>query len=39
MNKYLSYIDKVKVALITDGISPFVIGGMQKHSTFLAKYS
>ena len=28
----------MKVALITDGISPFVIGGMQKHSAFLAKY-
>jgi len=28
----------MKVALITDGISPYVIGGMQKHSFYLAKY-
>lgn len=27
-----------KIALITDGISPYVIGGMQKHSYYLAKY-
>lgn len=26
------------VALITDGITPYVIGGMQKHSFYLAKY-
>ncbi|MBI3519085.1 MAG: glycosyltransferase family 4 protein [Bacteroidetes bacterium] len=26
------------VALITDGISPYVLGGMQKHSFYLAKY-
>lgn len=28
----------MKVALLTDGIYPFVIGGMQRHSYFLAKY-
>lgn len=28
----------MKVALITDGIAPYVIGGMQKHSFYLAKY-
>lgn len=27
-----------KITLLTDGIYPFVIGGMQKHSFFLAKY-
>jgi glycosyltransferase involved in cell wall biosynthesis len=27
-----------KVALITDGITPFVIGGMQRHSYNIAKY-
>lgn len=26
------------IALITDGISPYVLGGMQKHSFYLAKY-
>lgn len=28
----------MKVALITDGIWPYVIGGMQKHSYYLCKY-
>jgi glycosyltransferase involved in cell wall biosynthesis len=28
----------MKVALLTDGIYPYVIGGMQKHSFYLAKY-
>ena len=28
----------MKIALITDGIWPYVIGGMQKHSYFLVKY-
>jgi glycosyltransferase involved in cell wall biosynthesis len=28
----------MKIALLTDGISPFVIGGMQKHSYYLCKY-
>lgn len=28
----------MKVLLLTDGIAPFVIGGMQKHSYLLAKY-
>lgn len=28
----------MKVALLTDGIHPYVIGGMQRHSFFLAKY-
>lgn len=28
----------MKIALITDGIYPYVIGGMQKHSLLLAKY-
>jgi len=28
----------LKVALITDGIWPFVVGGMQKHSYYLCKY-
>lgn len=27
-----------KIALLTDGIFPYVIGGMQKHSFYLAKY-
>ncbi len=29
---------KFKIALLTDGISPYVLGGMQKHSFYLAKY-
>ena len=28
----------MQLVLVTDGIYPFVIGGMQKHSFFLAKY-
>ncbi|WP_100627183.1 glycosyltransferase family 4 protein [Algoriphagus formosus] len=28
----------MKVSLVTDGIYPYVIGGMQKHSYYLAKY-
>ena len=28
----------MKILLLTDGIFPFVIGGMQKHSYYLAKY-
>jgi glycosyltransferase involved in cell wall biosynthesis len=28
----------MKIALITDGISPFIIGGMQQHSAYLGKY-
>ena len=28
----------MKIALLTDGIYPYVIGGMQKHSYLLAKY-
>ncbi len=28
----------MKVALLTDGIYPYAIGGMQRHSYFLAKY-
>jgi glycosyltransferase involved in cell wall biosynthesis len=28
----------VRIALITDGIWPYVLGGMQKHSYYLAKY-
>lgn len=28
----------MKIALITDGIWPYVIGGMQKHSYYLCKY-
>ena len=28
----------MKIALLSDGITPFVIGGMQKHSYNLAKY-
>jgi glycosyltransferase involved in cell wall biosynthesis len=28
----------MKIALLTDGVYPFVIGGMQKHSFYLAKY-
>ena len=28
----------MRIALLTDGIYPFVIGGMQKHSYYLAKY-
>lgn len=28
----------MKIAILTDGIYPFVIGGMQKHSFYLTKY-
>lgn len=28
----------MKIALLTDGIFPFVVGGMQKHSYYLAQY-
>lgn len=28
----------MRIALITDGISPYVLGGMQKHSFYLVKY-
>lgn len=28
----------MKIALITDGITPYVVGGMQRHSFYLAKY-
>lgn len=28
----------MRIALITDGIWPYVVGGMQKHSYFLCKY-
>lgn len=28
----------MKIALLTNGVYPFVIGGIQKHSYFLAKY-
>jgi hypothetical protein len=28
----------LKIALITDGIWPYVMGGMQKHSFYLCKY-
>lgn len=28
----------MKIALLTDGIYPYVMGGMQKHSFYLAKY-
>ncbi len=28
----------MRIALLTDGIYPYVIGGMQKHSFYLAKY-
>ncbi|MEN9346533.1 MAG: hypothetical protein RLZZ77_44, partial [Bacteroidota bacterium] len=28
----------MKLLLITDGISPFVIGGMQKHSANIARF-
>lgn len=28
----------MKIALLTDGITPYVIGGMQRHSFYLAKY-
>ena len=28
----------MKIALLTDGITPYVVGGMQKHSFNLAKY-
>lgn len=28
----------MRIALLTDGIYPYVIGGMQKHSYYLAKY-
>jgi glycosyltransferase involved in cell wall biosynthesis len=28
----------MRIALITDGIAPYVLGGMQKHSFYLARY-
>ena len=28
----------MRIALLTDGIHPYVIGGMQRHSYYLAKY-
>ena len=28
----------MRIALLTDGIYPYVVGGMQKHSFYLAKY-
>lgn len=28
----------MKIALLTDGIFPYVVGGMQRHSFYLAKY-
>ena len=28
----------MRIALLTDGIYPYVVGGMQKHSYNLAKY-
>lgn len=28
----------MRIALLTDGIYPYVLGGMQKHSCYLAKY-
>ena len=28
----------MRIALITDGIWPYVLGGMQKHSYYLCKY-
>lgn len=28
----------MKIALLTDGIYPFIVGGMQRHSYFIAKY-
>ncbi len=28
----------MKIALLTDGIYPYIVGGMQKHSYYLAKY-
>ena len=28
----------LKIALLTDGIYPDFVGGMQKHSAYLAKY-
>lgn len=31
-------INDVKLALLTDGVYPFVIGGMQKHSYYLARF-
>ena len=28
----------MRIALLTDGIYPYVLGGMQRHSFYLAKY-
>jgi hypothetical protein len=28
----------MKIALLSDGIAPYVLGGMQRHSFYLAKY-
>ena len=39
-NKFLNRIHKndLKILLLTDGIPPFIMGGMQRHSFNLAKY-
>ncbi len=34
----MNFKNKIKIALFTDGIYPHVLGGMQKHSYYLAKY-
>ena len=31
-------IKRIKIALITDGLHPYVMGGMQRHSTMLAQH-
>jgi len=37
-HSFSSYHKQTTVILLTDGIYPFVTGGMQKHSYYLAKY-
>lgn len=37
-NELILNLHPMKVALVTDGIWPYVLGGMQKHSFYLCKY-
>lgn len=38
MNGGLSYLCCMKIALLTDGVFPYVVGGMQKHSLLFCRY-
>lgn len=37
-NLFILNLPPMKIALVTDGIWPYVLGGMQKHSYYLCKY-